>query len=112
MVIFHIVERSAWDVAKTTGEYCPQSLASEGFIHFSKRDQVVITANRFYRGQGGLVLLEVACDRLPEPIRYDDVPGHGTFPHLYVSLPVSAVVKVWPFPANVDGTFSLPFSQC
>ena len=111
MIVFHIVKVLIWEAAKATGEYRPASLESEGFIHFSKVEQVVATANRFYRGQDGLVLFEVSCDRLPEPLRYDAVPGHGSFPHLYVPLPVSAVTKAWPFPPNADGAFSLPFPQ-
>ena len=64
MIVFHIVKVLIWEAAKATGEYRPASLESEGFIHFSKVEQVVATANRFYRGQDGLVLLEVSCDRL------------------------------------------------
>ncbi|MEL6353794.1 MAG: DUF952 domain-containing protein [Cyanobacteria bacterium J06627_28] len=111
MIVFHIVEASTWEAAKAVGKYRPASLENEEFIHFSTVEQVVATANRFYKGQDGLVLLEVSCDRLTEPLCYEDVPGYGIFPHLYAPLPVSAVLKVWPFPHNADGAFSLPFSQ-
>lgn len=94
--LFHIVAQVDWDTAQRQGIYRAASLESEGFIHLSRREQVIGTANRFYRGQTGLVLLEIQSDRLQSQLRYDTVPGHGTFPHLYGPLSLDAVVKVWP----------------
>ncbi len=104
--LFHIIANTAWAEAQAQGSYQPPSLEAEGFIHLSGEKQVIATANRFYRGQMGLVLLEIEGDRLQAELRYDDVPGHGTFPHLYGPLNLDAVVKVWPFEPGVDGTFT------
>ena len=114
--IYHIVSRDDWDAAQAAGSYKPASLAAQGFVHCSTREQVVETANRFFHGQDGLVLLCIAVSRLRVPVRYEppDMPGHTTnaaqalFPHVYGPVNPVAVVGVLQFPARADGSFALP----
>ncbi|MEM9161930.1 MAG: DUF952 domain-containing protein [Cyanobacteria bacterium P01_F01_bin.4] len=94
-MLFHITEPTPWQTAQTEGTYRPASLATEGFIHLSEKAQVAWVANQFYQGQSGLLLLEIVPDRLQADLRYDEVPDHGTFPHLYGPLNLDAVVQVW-----------------
>ncbi|MEL6468353.1 MAG: DUF952 domain-containing protein [Cyanobacteria bacterium J06623_4] len=96
-MIFHITQQADWKAAQLAGEYRAPSLESEGFIHFSEAGQVAAVAARFYSGQAGLVLLETDCDRLTSELRYDAVPGHGRFPHLYGPLNLDAVIAVHDF---------------
>ncbi len=107
-MIFHITEQAAWQAAQANHTYRAPSLETEGFIHCSKKSQVIATANRFYRGESGLVLLQIECDRLTADLRYDEVLDHGTFPHLYGPLSLEAVVAVYSFDSDAAGTFSLP----
>jgi uncharacterized protein (DUF952 family) len=102
--IFHIAERSAWDLAQETGEYVVPSLEGEGFIHLSTKDQYPLTANRYYRGRTDLVLLEVDEAALVD-LRYEASTNNELFPHLYGPLPVSAVVCVHMFEPEVNGEF-------
>jgi len=106
-MIFHITDQSAWQAAQVEGAYRAPSLETEGFIHFSTESQVAATANRFYKGKTGLVLLTIDPNRLAAELRYEDTRSHGTFPHLYGPLNVDAVVDVKPFEANSDGDFSM-----
>ncbi|MEO0768043.1 MAG: DUF952 domain-containing protein [Cyanobacteria bacterium J06649_4] len=99
-MLFHITEQSAWQHATVAGTYTAPSLETEGFIHLSTVEQVAATAARFYKGQTGLVLLAIDCDRLQSTLRYEQVLNHGTFPHLYGPLNLSAVVNAWPFDPN------------
>jgi uncharacterized protein (DUF952 family) len=111
---YHIVAREDWQEAQAAGAYRPPSLTAEGFIHGSARAQVVETANRYFRGEDGLVLLCIAPARLGAPLRYEAPAsdGHaadaGLYPHIYGSLNLDAVTRVLPLPANADGSFSLP----
>jgi uncharacterized protein (DUF952 family) len=95
--LFHITEATSWQTALLKGQYLVTSLQTEGFIHLSEQSQVRWVGTHFYRGQSGLVLLEIDRDRLIAELRYDEVVGDGTFPHLYGPLNLDAVVKVWPF---------------
>lgn len=107
-MLLHIIARDEWERVKSASEYRPASLDTEGFIHLSEVGQVLLPANTFYKGQTGLVLLVIDPARLSAPVRYDAVPGHGTFPHLYGPLNPDSVTAVLPFAPNPDGTFTLP----
>jgi uncharacterized protein (DUF952 family) len=106
--LLHITFLSDWQAAKVQGHYAPASLETEGFIHLSEAGQVVWVANQFYPGQSGLLLLCIDSSRLTAELRYDEVPGHGTFPHLYGPLNVDAVTGVLPFEPGAEGGFVLP----
>lgn len=112
-LIFHIVQRAGWDDARRRGLYTPASLETEGFIHCSTRDQVIATANRWYRGQADLLLLSIDPRRLRPELRYEppanpsDERRGQIFPHVYGPLNVDAVTQVIELPCEADGTFRL-----
>ena len=107
--IFHITHSKDWKNALEEGAYRSDSLASQGFIHCSTRTQVVAVANRYYRGQQGLVLLEIASARVQPEIRWENLEG-GTelFPHIYGPLNLEAVEKVIEFEPGEEGAFQFP----
>ncbi|MCB0906751.1 MAG: DUF952 domain-containing protein [Nocardioidaceae bacterium] len=105
MRIFHIATAADWAAVKRTGSYevstLGRTLAEEGFIHASRREQVASTFARFYAEvHEPLVLLTIETDRLTAPWREDEVDG-ATFPHIYGPLNRAAVVGVQPL--NADG---------
>ena len=114
--ILHITPRAAWDEALARGIYEPASLRAEGFIHCSAIDQAADTANAFYAGQRGLVLLCIDAQRVTAPLRYEPPAGHvphgsaaaQLFPHLYGALHLDAVTAVVDFAPGADGIFRLP----
>ncbi len=110
--IFHITSKTDWERAQRAGVYRAPSLAAQGFIHLSGADQVVGTANRYYRDQRDLVLLVVDPASLSD-LRYEAPDGSPEsserFPHLYAALPLDAVIRVVDFPPDADGEWrSLP----
>lgn len=111
VIVYHITQHEVWEQAKAAGEYTAPSLESEGFIHASTLEQVVDTANRFYRGQQKLVLLAIETEKTKAEVRFDPVYTHGAeqkFPHIYGPLNLEAVVDVLEFPPQPGGEFSLP----
>lgn len=108
-MIYHIAHLSDWEAAVVGGEYVVASLANEGFIHLSTRQQVLRTAGRYYVGVVDLVLLEVNPDLLdPALFRFEPSTNDELFPHLYGPLPLAAVVSTNLFPAQPDGSFVWP----
>jgi uncharacterized protein (DUF952 family) len=87
MSVVHIAEPEAWAAARTSGLYKAESLADDGFIHFSRWDQLPRTAEAYYSGVPELVVLVVDPSGLPFRVE-------NGFPHLYSELPVSAVTEV------------------
>jgi uncharacterized protein (DUF952 family) len=108
--VLHLTTRAEWDAARVAGTYEPTGFAAEGFVHCSTPGQVVAVANRFYRGAGDCVLLEVDPGATGAELRWE--PGADRpdemFPHLYGRIPVPAVVAVHAFPEGDDGWTALP----
>ena len=108
-MILHIAHRDEWAAAQAAGDYRADSLATEGFIHCSTPEQVLIPANERFQGQTDLLLLVIDPDRLAVELVYEDCYETGTaFPHIYGPLNLDAVVRAVPFPPGPDGRFSLP----
>jgi len=115
-MILHITSHKDWEKAILEGEYNSPSLKIDGFIHCSTIKQTVNTANIFFKGQQGLVLLCIDENKLTSLCKYEEPsggarhdPGTGNlFPHIYGSINITAVIKVIDFPPNKIGLFELP----
>ena len=72
---------------------------------------MVATANRIFKGQSDLVLLEIDPTQLQCKVIDENLEG-GTelFPHIYGELPLAAVKHVHDFPCDEAGLFQLPRS--
>jgi uncharacterized protein (DUF952 family) len=103
-LIYKILDAEAWALAKAAGVYEGSPVDhADGFIHFSTAPQSQETARRHFVGQTGLVLLTVDTDAIGEPVRWEPSRGGDLFPHLYGSLPVSAVIEARPITTGDDG---------
>jgi uncharacterized protein (DUF952 family) len=106
MNIFHIVSVDAWNMAVAEGSYRPESLRTEGFIHFSYAGQVAATANRYYRELNRLQVLEADPTLLAADLRNEPSPVSGElFPHFYGPLPVDSVVAMHPLERDETGAY-------
>lgn len=96
MRIYHIATEADWRRARQTGVYRTstygRTLAQDGFIHASRREQVALVLDLGYADvTEPLVLLEIETDLLDVPWREDPVED-DTFPHIYGPLATRAVV--------------------
>jgi uncharacterized protein (DUF952 family) len=111
MTLYHIATIAQWQAAQDSGSYLADSLGTEGFIHCSTETQILQVANAFFRGQQGLVVLELDRNRLVSEVRDEWVDAGGmfpaemstVFPHVYGPINLDAVVRVLAFEAGVDG---------
>jgi uncharacterized protein (DUF952 family) len=106
--IYKICPRALWREAERAGRFdgAPIDLA-DGFIHFSTAAQVRETAARHFAGIDDLVLVAVDAETLGTALRYEKSRGGALFPHLYASLPMSAVRGVVDLPL-VAGSHAFP----
>ena len=92
--ILHIATPSEWEAATRTGQIAPPSLATEGFVHCSTREQLAGTLERHFAGAGALVLLVLDEAAIAADLRWEEsLPGQP-FPHVYAAIPVAAVLAV------------------
>jgi uncharacterized protein (DUF952 family) len=116
-MIYHITSRTAWDKARESGTYRAESLETEGFIHCSTEEQVVPVAEKYYKGQGSLILLVIEPDRLTSDLKWEPpaegtpppgVPAGALFPHIYGPINLEAVIRVFDLESKPDGKYNFP----
>jgi len=108
-VIYKICPEAMWRAAERAGEFVGAPLdLQDGFIHFSTAEQLPESAQKHRRGQSGLVLLTVDAHALGAALRWEPSRGGSCFPHLYGTLPVSAVRSVCEAPLDSHGLPVLP----
>jgi uncharacterized protein (DUF952 family) len=100
--IFHIVPADQWD-AQDTQPYRAASLATEGFIHCSNRDQLAGVANLFYASHADLLVLHLDAERLTSPLHDDDIGTGETFPHIYGPINRAAITTIEPLGRDANG---------
>ncbi len=93
-MIYHVVSVTSWKAALAQGFYEADSLATEGFIHASKENQVKGVLERYYQHQTGLLLLQIDETKLIPELKYELAPSvNETFPHIFGRLNIDAVIN-------------------
>jgi uncharacterized protein (DUF952 family) len=102
--IYKICDAALWREAERSGVFAGAPVDhADGYIHFSTAGQVAETAARHFAGQADLVLVAVDAAALGTALRHEPSRGGALFPHLYGTLPLSAVRWMKPLPLGADG---------
>jgi len=125
-MILHLVARADWEAAPTDQPYCAPSLSSEGFIHATQDDALMLqVANAFYKDRPGeFIVLEIDEAKLTSEVKWeapaaapidaiapeaglsDAVPsGAPLFPHIYGPINRDAIVGVRLMTRDASGAF-------
>jgi uncharacterized protein (DUF952 family) len=108
-IIYKISDVALWNEAKRAGVFTGAPIdVTDGFIHFSTAGQAAETAARHFAGRSDLVLVAVDADALGADLRHEPSRGGALFPHLYGTLPLSAVRWVKPLLLGPDGRHVFP----
>ena len=106
-MLYHITTRDDWAEAEIQKIYKPPSLTTDGFIHLSTDKQLLMSANKFYRGKPDLLVVAINEKRLNADLRYEEADNES-FPHLYGPLNLDAVDEVVGLPLGEGGEFEVP----
>ncbi len=110
--IYTLVRAADWQVAEAAGAYAGSADdARDGFLHFSTAAQLRATAAKHRAGVADLVMVEADAAALGAALRWEPASGSsrpGLFPHLYATLPLSAVTRAVPVPLGADGVHAFP----
>jgi len=103
MQIYKIFRADEWRHLQEKGETlgAPIDLA-DGYVHFSTAAQAAETAEKYFGGAEGLVLLAVEADACAE-IRWEPSRGGALFPHLYRTLTMADVLWAKRLPCADNG---------
>jgi uncharacterized protein (DUF952 family) len=106
--LYKIMPRQQWENAMQSGIYGGSEVdLRDGFIHLSAAHQVRATAMKHFAGQPDLVLLSIAEMELGETLKWEVSRGGSLFPHIYGTLPLTAVTHIAPLPL-VDDVHQFP----
>ncbi len=111
-VLYHIVDSTTWIAQKDAQSYEASSRASEGFVHLSNREQILKTANAFFKGQKNLLLLELFIPDSDILLKWESVVNPKgvlePFPHYYGKLAKEFIRQIYLLLPETDGTFFFP----
>ena len=107
--IYKICSQSEWNTALATQVFAGSAVdLQDGFIHFSSERQLSETARRHFAGQTDLILLVVDPANLGVDLKWEPSRGGLLFPHLYSTLPTSAVIHAEPLRYDQHGDVVIP----
>ena len=91
-VAFKILTSAQWaDLERDLIFHGSQVDMDDGYIHLSTAAQLTETLDKHYAGQSGLTIAAVDLAVLGDSVRWEASRGGQLFPHIYGSLPMSAV---------------------
>ena len=106
-LIYKICPASIWNKARTRGIFEGSGIdLIDGYIHFSTAALVGQTSARHITGQRDLGLGSAEATHLSitwEPARDGDL-----FPHLYDTLPMTAIIRVIDIPVDDNNQHAFP----
>lgn len=107
--IFKLLTQDQWQSfqADKTFTGAPVDLA-DGYIHFSARQQLAETAQKYFADVPDVIVAEIAVDALPVPLKWEPARKGALFPHLYADLPLTCVARHAVLTRSADGQFLFP----
>ena len=106
--IYKICLIDEWETAKKAGEFRGSKKdLIDGYIHFSKKEQLDSTLKKYFFNQDNLILLKVEVLNL-ENLKWEKSQIEEVFPHLYSILNLKHVKSTFKIILNSDGTHKIP----
>ena len=106
--IYKILTKSEFESLKNNNYFeGTKKDIDDGFIHFSKKDQLIGTLNKFYKNQKNLMLLKISSSNL-DNLKWENTNDGQIFPHLYSKLNTQNILVEYQIKDDLDGKFILP----
>jgi uncharacterized protein (DUF952 family) len=106
-MIYHLARMKEWETWVQDSLYQPPSLMEEGYIHCSRKDDLVETARRWFGDEDNLVVLCIDPHLIPAEIRYEESAGRAApMPHIFGPIPISAIQSIMILSRDDRGNYS------
>jgi putative intracellular protease/amidase/uncharacterized protein (DUF952 family) len=92
--LYHALVREEWESVRDQEAILPASLAREGFVHTSYRDDVVESASLYLPAGAAKVVLQIDPRRLFARVDVAETP-RGPMPHVHGAIPEDAIARAW-----------------
>jgi len=107
-IIYKILRQTEWDELQNMG-YFDGSVHDkrDGFIHMSRKDQLQGTLDKHYTEGEPVILAAIRSKDIEETIKYEVSRGGAEFPHIYSTLPLSALAQYWALSPDPEGRYAV-----
>ena len=106
--IYKILDRSEFEKLKKNDFFFgTKKDIIDGFIHFSKKDQLIGTLNKYFKYQKDIILLKISSNDLKN-LKWELSDDGQIFPHLYSKLNNKNILEEFTIKVKEDGSFELP----
>ena len=107
--IYKICKEDDWNNAEKIGKFKgTKKDLNDGYIHFSKKNQINSTLKKYFFNQGQLILIKVEVSNLKN-LRWERSQTEELYPHLYSTLNLENVKSTFKI-ALKSGTHKLPLN--
>ena len=104
--IYKILTKNEYEVFKKIDYYSgTEKDINDGFIHFSTKDQLIGTLEKYYKSEKNLILLKFPSNNLKN-LKWEE-SGKLFFPHLYSKLNTKDLLEIHEL-NNLDTKFIIP----
>ncbi len=105
-IIYKILRQDEWAALQSKGRFDGSVHdARDGFIHMSTAAQLQGTLDKHYTQGDVVILVAVRLADVEESVKWEVSRGGGEFPHIYGTLPLSAVNEHWPLSPDPKGRY-------
>ena len=103
--IYKICLENEWKNAKKIGKFKgTKKDLTDGYIHFSNKNQIVPTLRKYFIKKNNLILLKVDTTKLKKII-WEKSTNDKMFPHLYSCLSLKHVKSVFKIISKKNGSY-------
>lgn len=108
MLIYKIFRADEWAAMQADGQTLGAPIdLDDGFVHLSTPEQATVTAEKYFAGAEGLMVIALETDNLGDALEWEVSRDDALFPHLYRELRMRDVVWAKPLPL-IDGVHQFP----
>jgi uncharacterized protein (DUF952 family) len=108
--IYKICKEDDWKSAEKSGKFKgTEKDINDGYIHFSKKNQINSTLKKYFFNQDQLILIKVEVSNLKN-LRWERSQTEELYPHLYSTLNLENVKNTFKISLKSSGTHRLPLN--
>ena len=108
--IYKICKEDDWNNAEKIGKFeGTKKDLNDGYIHFSKKNQINSTLKKYFFNQDQLILIKVEVSNLKN-LRWERSQTEELYPHLYSTLNLENVKSTFKIALEDGGSHKLPLN--
>jgi len=111
-MIYHLARMKEWENWIQDSQYKPLSLLEDGFIHCSRKEDLVESARRWFGDADTLVVLCLDPQDFTAEIRFESSAGRtDLMPHIFGPVPIHAIKSILIMSRDAGGNYNLQESS-